>query len=48
MGKGFLTGTISRGTRFDKNDFCNIVSRFSQANRDANQALVEMIGEFAQ
>jgi len=47
LGKGFLTGAISKDTQFDKNDFRNIVPRFSQENRDANQALVDLIGKFA-
>jgi aryl-alcohol dehydrogenase-like predicted oxidoreductase len=47
LGKGFLTGAISTETQFDKNDFRNIVPRFSQENRDANQALVDLISEFA-
>jgi aryl-alcohol dehydrogenase-like predicted oxidoreductase len=47
FGKGFLTGAISKDTQFDKNDFRNIVPRFSQENRDANQLLVDLIGEFA-
>jgi len=47
LGKGFLTGAISRDTQFDRNDFRNIVPRFSPENRDANQALVDVIGEFA-
>ena len=47
LGKGFLTGTISKDTQFDKNDFRNIVPRFSPENRDANQAVVDLIGEFA-
>ena len=47
LGKGFLTGTISKETQFDKNDFRNIVPRFSRENRDANQVLVDLIGEFA-
>lgn len=47
LGKGFLTGTISKDTQFDKNDFRNIVPRFSPENRDANQALVDLISEFA-
>jgi aryl-alcohol dehydrogenase-like predicted oxidoreductase len=47
LGKGFLTGTISGDTQFDKNDFRNIVPRFSQENRKANQALVDLIGKFA-
>ena len=47
LGKGFLTGTISKDTHFDQNDFRNIVPRFSRENREANQALVHLIGEFA-
>lgn len=47
LGKGFLTGTISKDTQFDKNDFRNVVPRFSPENRDANQAVVELIGRFA-
>jgi aryl-alcohol dehydrogenase-like predicted oxidoreductase len=47
LGKGFLTGAISKETQFDKNDVRNVVPRFSQENRDANQALVDLIGEFA-
>lgn len=48
LGKGFLTGTISQDTQFEKSDFRNIVPRFSQENRKANQALVDLIGKFAQ
>ncbi|HZQ23586.1 MAG TPA: aldo/keto reductase [Terriglobales bacterium] len=47
LGRGFLTGAISKETQFDKNDFRNIVPRFSPENRDANQTLVDLIGEFA-
>src|SRR5499427_612281 len=47
LGKGFLTGAISKDTQFDKNDFRNIVPRFSPENRDANQAVVDLIGKFA-
>jgi aryl-alcohol dehydrogenase-like predicted oxidoreductase len=47
LGKGFLTGAISKDTQFAQGDFRNIVPRFSQENRDANQALVDLIGEFA-
>lgn len=47
LGKGFLTGTISKDTQFDKNDFRNIVPRFSAENRDANQAVVDLVVEFA-
>jgi aryl-alcohol dehydrogenase-like predicted oxidoreductase len=48
LGKGFLTGQISEETRFDKSDFRNIVPRFSAENRKANQAMVDLIGRFAQ
>ena len=48
LGKGFLTGAISADTKFDKNDFRNIVPRFTEENRKANQALVDLIGRFAQ
>ena len=48
LGKGFLTGKISEDTQFDKSDFRNIVPRFTQENRKANQAMVDLIGKFAQ
>jgi aryl-alcohol dehydrogenase-like predicted oxidoreductase len=47
LGKGFLTGAISKDTQFDKNDFRNVVPRFSPENREANLTLVRVIGEFA-
>jgi len=47
LGKGFLTGKISGDTKFDKSDFRNIVPRFSEENRKANQAVVDMVGRFA-
>jgi aryl-alcohol dehydrogenase-like predicted oxidoreductase len=48
LGKGFLTGKISEDTKFDKSDFRNIVPRFSPENRKANQAMVDLLGRFAQ
>ena len=48
LGKGFLTGKISEDTQFDKNDFRNIVPRFSAENRKANQAVVDLLGKVAQ
>jgi aryl-alcohol dehydrogenase-like predicted oxidoreductase len=48
LGRGFLTGKISKDTKFDKNDFRNIVPRFTVENRKANQAVVDLIGRFAQ
>jgi aryl-alcohol dehydrogenase-like predicted oxidoreductase len=47
LGKGFLTGTISDKTEFDKNDFRNVVPRFSAEARKANQALVDALGRIA-
>ena len=47
LGKGFLTGAINENTRFDSTDFRNTVPRFSEENRKANQALVDLIGRFA-
>jgi len=47
LGKGFLTGAISKETQFDKSDFRNIVPRFSPENREANQAVVDLIAGFA-
>ena len=48
LGKGFLTGQIKEDTQFDKNDFRNIVPRFTVENRRANQAMVDLLARFAQ
>jgi aryl-alcohol dehydrogenase-like predicted oxidoreductase len=47
LGKGFLTGAISESTTFDKTDYRNVVPRFSEENRKANQSLVELLSEIA-
>jgi len=47
LGKGFLTGKINQNTAFDKNDFRNTVPRFSEENRKANQALVDLLDKIA-
>jgi len=47
LGKGFLTGTISAGTTFESRDVRNIVPRFTEAARTANQALVDLIARIA-
>ena len=47
LGKGFLTGKIDENTTFDKNDFRNVVPRFSEENRKANQVLVDLLGQLA-
>ena len=47
LGKGFLTGAIDENTSFDDNDFRNTIPRFSEENRRANRALVDVLGEIA-
>jgi aryl-alcohol dehydrogenase-like predicted oxidoreductase len=47
LGKGFLTGKIDENTTFDSSDFRNIVPRFTQENRKANQVFVEWLTGFA-
>jgi aryl-alcohol dehydrogenase-like predicted oxidoreductase len=47
LGKGFLTGAIDENTSFDSADFRNTVPRFSEENRRANRALVEVLGGIA-
>jgi aryl-alcohol dehydrogenase-like predicted oxidoreductase len=47
LGKGFLTGKINEETTFDKNDFRNIVPRFTPENRKANQAVVDLLSRVA-
>jgi aryl-alcohol dehydrogenase-like predicted oxidoreductase len=48
LGKGFLTGKIDENTKFDSTDFRNIVSRFTQQARKANQALVDLLSKVAE
>jgi len=48
LGKGFLTGKITEETKFDTTDFRNIVPRFTEENRKANQAVVDLITKFAE
>ncbi|KAA3438700.1 aldo/keto reductase [Rufibacter hautae] len=47
LGKGFLTGAITEQTQFDSSDFRNVVPRFSEENRKANQALVDLLKTIA-
>lgn len=47
LGKGFLTGKIDENTSFDKDDFRNTVPRFSEENRKANQALIDLLEKIA-
>src|SRR5438874_3512102 len=48
LGKGFLTGTIDEKTTFAKNDFRQIVPRFTPEARKANQALIDLLGKIAE
>jgi aryl-alcohol dehydrogenase-like predicted oxidoreductase len=47
LGKGFLTGKISADTKFDSEDFRSTVPRFEAENLKANQALVDLLNDFA-
>ncbi|MDC0740741.1 aldo/keto reductase [Polyangium mundeleinium] len=47
LGKGFLTGKIDENTSFAKDDFRNIVPRFTPEARKANQVLVDRLGRIA-
>ena len=47
LGKGFLTGKIDEKTKFDSSDFRNIVPRFSQGARKANQSMVDLLTKIA-
>jgi len=48
LGKGFLTGKINEDTKFDKSDFRNVVPRFSEENRKANQTVVDLLKQIAE
>jgi aryl-alcohol dehydrogenase-like predicted oxidoreductase len=47
LGKGFLTGAIDASTSFGENDIRNILPRFMEENRQANQGLVDELGRIA-
>lgn len=47
LGKGFLTGAIDASTTFDSSDFRNVVPRFSEASRLANQRLLDVVKRLA-
>jgi len=42
-----FTGTINADTEFDKTDARNMSPRFSKENREANQALVDLVVSIA-
>jgi aryl-alcohol dehydrogenase-like predicted oxidoreductase len=47
LGKGFLTGKINTDTTFESTDFRASVPRFSEENRKANQAVVDLLSAIA-
>ncbi|MEZ0447233.1 aldo/keto reductase [Cellulomonas sp. ICMP 17802] len=48
LGKGFLTGTVDTTTTFTEKDVRATIPRFTEENRQANQALVDLVTEVAQ
>ena len=47
LGRGFLTGAINENTTFDGADFRRNVPRFSEENRKANLAIVNLLASIA-
>ena len=47
LGKGFLTGTVDAATTFADDDVRTTIPRFTEENRAANQALVDVLGRLA-
>lgn len=47
LGKGFLTGAITKDTTFGKDDFRSTVPRFQPEHIAANQELVDLVGAIA-
>ena len=47
LGKGFLTGAVSSTTAFGAGDIRGTIPRFSAEAREANQALVDLLGRIA-
>ena len=48
LGKGFLTGNLSKDTEFKEGDFRKVIPRFSKENMTANYDLVNLIGKIAE
>jgi aryl-alcohol dehydrogenase-like predicted oxidoreductase len=47
LGRGFLTGAMSKDTKIEKNDFRSILPRFTPEAMAANQALVDLLKQIA-
>ena len=48
LGKGFLTGKMDNTTTFAEGDIRNLLPRFTEDARNANQTLLNIINRFAQ
>ena len=48
LGKGFLTGSFNKDSKFGKSDFRNIVPRFTPEALEANQVLVDILKKEAE
>ena len=47
LGKGFLTGAISKDTKISENDFRKLLPRFTPEAMEKNQALVDLLQQIA-
>lgn len=47
LGKGFLAGKIDENTNFANNDIRSTLPRFADENRQANQAMVDLLNNIA-
>ncbi|TAE32520.1 MAG: aldo/keto reductase [Cytophagales bacterium] len=48
LGKGFLTGKMDETATFAEGDIRNVLPRFTEDARVANQALIDLLNQFAQ
>jgi aryl-alcohol dehydrogenase-like predicted oxidoreductase len=48
LGKGFLTGSFNKDSKFGKSDFRNIVPRFTPEALEANQVVVDLLRKVAE
>jgi aryl-alcohol dehydrogenase-like predicted oxidoreductase len=48
LGKGFLTSKIDENTKFAEGDIRNILPRFTEDARKANQELIDLLVKFAE
>jgi len=47
LGRGFLAGSVTAETKFDSTDFRNLLPRFNEENRRANQLLIDVLQDIA-